>query len=460
MNKAFNSFRLFLSIFSGEDDYIIRRCPIGIQVSFASIGLFVILIFIGCFVSAYEFSSSLFEGKLYVSIPVGIVWAMMVTNMYLLLLYTVCPQILPTKESPEKPINSFFSASMFFRISFITLLAIIIAQPLNVKLLSSTVSSSLNKHIVEEKVKMIIVSDSILIKKEVELFNDFNRYLISKASNNEREEAIQNLLSIDRKVKKDMAFMTQSKSLLDTLQKMDSKVWLSKKEKTKKDSILSTLRSLVDDEIASDNQFVNEIDNIQINNSSFQDEFEKCQVGLKKAIQDKIDNYNNLDYLLSKTNFFIKRIQLLLSENPYSWIINFSIILLFLLPIYFKYKVRDKTMFYEKKKTIEHQIIEDEYLAFKKVYSDLLQKNISKYNFKSLRELNSLLEILKKVNLKKYRVLKKEIQEEYKEEIISKYEYWADSPYRTQRRKVESIKNTEVSLLELIYGSENQNKDL
>lgn len=459
MNKAVNSFRLFLSIFSGEDDYIIRRCPVGIQVSFALIGLFVILIFIGCFISAYEFSSSLFEGKLYVSIPIGIVWAMMVTNMYLLLLYTVCPQILPTKESPEKPINSFFSASMFFRISFITLLAIIIAQPLNVKLLSSTVSSSLNKHIVEEKVKMIIVSDSILIKKEVELFNDFNRYLISKASNNEREEAIQNLLSIDKKVKEDIAFITQSKSLLDTLQKMDSKVWLNKKGKTKKDSIVSILRSLVDDEIASDNQFVNVIDNIQINNSSFQEEFEKCQVGLKKAIQDKIDNYNNLDYLLSKTNFFIKRIQLLLSENPYSWIINFSIVLLFLLPIYFKYKVRDKTMFYEKKKKIEHQIIEDEYLAFKKVYSDLLQKNISKYNFKSLGELNSLLEMLKKLNLKKYRVLKKEIQEEYKEEIISKYEYWADSPYRTKRRKVQSIKNTEVSLLELIYGSENQNKD-
>lgn len=458
MNKAVNSFRLFLSIFSGEDDYIIRRCPVGIQVSFALIGLFVILIFIGCFFSAYEFSSSLFEGKLYVSIPVGIVWAMMVTNMYLLLLYTVCPQILPTKENPEKPIHSFFSASMFFRISFITLLAIIIAQPLNVKLLSSTVSSSLNKHIVEEKVKMIIVSDSILIKKEVELFNDFNRYLISKASNDEREKAIQNLLSIDKKVKEDTAFMKQSKSLLDTLQKMDSKVWLSKKEKTSKDSIVSTLRALVDYEIASDHQFVSEIDHIQIKNRSFQEEFEKCQMGLKKAVQDKIDNYNNLDYLLSKTNFFIKRIQLLLSENPYTWVINFTIVLLFLLPIYFKYKVRDKTMFYEKKKKIEHQIVEDEYLAFKNVYAHLLQKNISNYNFRSLRELNSSLEKLKKVNLKKHKALKKEIQEEYKEEIISKYEYWADSPYRTKRREIQSIKNTELNLLELIYGSKNQNK--
>ena len=263
MNKAVNSFRLFLSIFSGEDDYIIRRCSIGIQISFALIGLFVILIFIGCFVSAYEFSSSLFENRLYVSIPIGIVWAMMVTNMYLLLLYTVCPQTVPTKENPIKQTNSFFSASMFFRISFITLLAIIIAQPLNVKLLSSTVKSSLNKHIVEEKVKIIIVSDSILIKKEVEIFNDFNKYLISKGSNDEIEKARQNLLSIDQKVKEDIAFMKHSKSLLDTLQKMDSKVWLNKKEKTKKDSVVYLLHLLVDNEIVSDDQFVNQIDNIQ-----------------------------------------------------------------------------------------------------------------------------------------------------------------------------------------------------
>lgn len=458
MNKAVNSFRLFLSIFSGEDDYIIRRCPIRIQVSFALIGLFVILIFIGCFVSAYEFSVSLFEGSLLISFPIGLIWAMMVTNMYLLLLYTVCPQILPTKENPEKPISTFFSASMFFRISFITLLAIIIAQPLNVKLFSSSVSTSLNKHIVEEKVKMIIVSDSILINKEIEIFNDFSKFLISKASNEEIDNAKQNLTIIDKKLKDDMTFMIHSKSLLDLLRKNDSKLWMNKKQKTKKDSLVNIIQVLVNKEIASDTKFIDEIDTIQIKNSLFQDEFAKCQLGIKKAIQDKIDNYNNLDYLLSKTNFFIKRIQLILTENKQSWIVNFAVILLFLLPIYFKYKIRDKTMFYERKKKIEHQIIEDEYLLFKKVYADLLQKNISQYNFKSLGELNILLEKLKKVNLKKYKVLKKHIQEEYKEEIISKYEYWADSPYRTKRRKIQSIKNTELNFLELIYGSNNQNK--
>lgn len=459
MNKAVNGFRLFLSIFSGEDDYIIRRCPVNIQISFALIGLFVILIFVGCFVSAYEFSVSLFEGSLLISIPIGIVWAMMVTNMYLLLLYTVCPQILPAKENPEHPITSFLSASMFFRISFISLLAIIIAQPLNVKLLSSSVQSSINKHIVAEKVKMIIVSDSILIKKEIEIFNDFNKYLISKGNNETIENASKNLNIIYKKLVDDVSFMNHSKTLLDTLQKIDNKVWLNKEEKSDKDRILTILSSLVSNEIASDNQFVNEIDNIQIMNSLFQNEFAKCQKGLKDAVQDKINNYNNLDNLLSKTNFFIKRIQLLLSENPYSWVINFLIVVVFLLPIYFKYKVRDKTMFYEKKKKIEHQIIEDEYLEFKKVYSTLLQNNISRYNFKSLRELNILLEKLKKNDIKQYRVLKNDIQEEYKEEIISKYEYWMDSPYRTKRRKVQIIENTELSFLELIYGSENQNID-
>jgi hypothetical protein len=113
-------------------------------------------------------------------------------------------------------------------------------------------------------------------------------------------------------------------------------------------------------------------------------------------------------------------------------------------------------MFYEIKRKIEHQIILDEYLAFKRVYSEILQKNISKYNFKSLRQLNFLLEKLRKTNIEHYLKFKKDVQEEYKDEIISKYEYWVDSPYRTRRKNEAAIKNTETSLLELIYGTENK----
>ena len=96
MNKAINRLRLFFCTFSGEDDYIIRECKPRIQISFALIGLFVMIVFAGCWVSASSFMSELFEGSgKWLSIPIGILWALLVANMYLLLLYTVSPTLLP-----------------------------------------------------------------------------------------------------------------------------------------------------------------------------------------------------------------------------------------------------------------------------------------------------------------------------------------------------------------------------
>ncbi len=97
MNRAINRLRLFFCTFSGEDDYIVRECRPGIQVSFALIGFFVLIVFAGCWISASAFIKDLFEGSSkWFSIPVGILWAMLVTNLYLLLLYTVSPTWWPT----------------------------------------------------------------------------------------------------------------------------------------------------------------------------------------------------------------------------------------------------------------------------------------------------------------------------------------------------------------------------
>jgi nitric oxide reductase large subunit len=99
MNKAINRLRLFFCTFSGEDDYIIRECKPRIQISFALIGLFVMIVFAGCWVSASSFMSELFEGSgKWLSIPIGILWALLVANMYLLLLYTVSPTLLPVAK--------------------------------------------------------------------------------------------------------------------------------------------------------------------------------------------------------------------------------------------------------------------------------------------------------------------------------------------------------------------------
>jgi hypothetical protein len=158
MNKTINNLRLLLCTFSGEDNFIIKRCNNSIQFSFALIGAFVIAIFIGCFISAYYFFNSLFQNNFFISLPIGLTWALLVANMYLLLLYTVAPTTLPVKGNNSNK-NNFLSVTMLFRISFMSLLAIIIAQPLNVLFLSNTVETSIKKHIQEEKTNMVIVAD-------------------------------------------------------------------------------------------------------------------------------------------------------------------------------------------------------------------------------------------------------------------------------------------------------------
>jgi len=218
--------------------------------------------------------------------------------------------------------------------------------------------------------------------------------------------------------------------------------------------MLSMLSILSQNQISSDEQFAANLHNISIDNGPFQIDFDKYKQNLKNAINAKIENNNNLDYLLSQSNFYIKRIQLILYEQPFSWLVTACIVLMFLLPIFFKYKVRDKTDFYPKKLAIEKRIIDDEYKAFKIRYSRLLQNNIKNYNLKSLTELKEELLKLKKASNIKFEHFRQQVEEEYKEEIISKYTYWADDPFRTERKFNPQNLGKEADFFKLIYPEE------
>lgn len=452
MKKAANRTRLFLCTFSGEDNFIIKKCSIEIQITFALIGVFVIGIFIGCFTSAFEFFNSLFQGNFLISFPIGIIWALLVTNMYLLLLYTVSPAILPTKNKKGNINNNFFTTSMFFRISFMSLLAIIIAQPLNVLFFNTSVQTSLKKHILEEKTKMVIIADSLLIKNEIILFQDFNRQVNLSCSNDEKIRVQENLSLIDDKIKSDETFIRQSKKMFIKFNNLENKVWLNTNEKKLSDKLLNDLSVLTDVEISSDKTFLYKIDSVNISNQLLSPEFNKYKNNLKKVINQKLDNYQKLENLLSKSNFYIKRIQLILFENPFSWVTTFGVSLMFLLPIYVKYKVRDKTGFYDQKIEIEKKIVLDEYSKFKKNYSDLLQGNIIKYNYKSLAELKVYLAKLSEINKPNFKIAEKHIKEEYKEEVVAKYEYWADNPFRTINKFDHKKLAKEEDFLKTIYS--------
>ncbi len=348
MNKPLSDKYLFLFTCSGEDNYILKKCNWGIQKRFALIGFFVLLIFFSCFFSATLFTFSLFEGLLLFDILFGIIWGAIIANIYLLLLHTISPAIIPlSAKKNTKKINyeienksSFFSLSMVLRIVFMILLAVIIAQPLNIVILSSSVNSS----------------------------------------------------------------------------------------------------------------------------------------------------------------SYLKTIQILLIENHNSWIITSLVCLVFLLPIYFKYKARDistkifqsenhkpeivrlrnelikttdfdwlenkiisinvnqiKTSdYYFMRMLIEHRTILIEYKQTKDEFSKILTDNVKQYN-KSVREkLNPLLAKLKSINQKRYQVYQELVNTELKDEIIVKYEHWLDMPFRTNRAKTVAITNTEVGLLDFVYNKNDE----
>lgn len=139
MSSILKTIRNRLCKFSGEDYTIIQKCNKKIQLYFSLIGLLVLVILLCSFASALYFTENLFHSVL-ADIGVGIVWGYIITNMYVLLLYTISPPLLPKrfrKKQSQKTGNFEWNVSMGIRILIVTLLAVIIAQPLNVLILKA-----------------------------------------------------------------------------------------------------------------------------------------------------------------------------------------------------------------------------------------------------------------------------------------------------------------------------------
>lgn len=460
MNKAINQLRLFLCNFSGEDDYILRRCSKHAQISLAAIGLFVLIIFIGCFISATAFTYSLFEENSLLSVPFGVFWALMVSIIYLLLLYTITPPILPGNYKKSKKITQhqatikhrFFTLSMLLRMGFMLLLALIIAQPLSVYFLSKSTETSIEKYKLEQRARMIIVSDSLLIQNEITLFHDFENKVKLKSGIGVVERLEKDLSLIDLKISSDEQFVKSSFSVLDSINKIDARPFLSKQMKQVRDSLVVQLSILVDNEIDSDYAFKAQISDVFIKEESLIEDFDMYKANLIAVIDKKIDNYQQLNNLLNKSNFYIQKISILLKENPLSWLITLFVCVLFLLPIYLKFIIRKKTGYYEKKEDLERKIVVDAYTEFKTKYSLILSGKVNAYNQKHKDYLYSLLFKIKDIYPDSYQQHLIEIDLEYLDEPITKYEHWADCPFKTERKyKNDSVSNTENELLKLLY---------
>src|SRR5690606_11672661 len=245
--------------------------------------------------------------------------------------------------------HRFFTLSMLLRMGFMLLLALIIAQPLSVYFLSKSTETSIEKYKLDQRARMIIVSDSLLIQNEVTLFNDIENKVKLKSEIVVVENLEKDLSLIDLKISSDEDFVKRAFTVLDSINKIDAKPFLSKEVNRVRDSLVVELSSLVNNEIKSDYTFKSEIDKVNITEQSLKEDFSIYKTNLISVIDRKIDNYQQLDNLLNKSNFYIQKISILLKENPLSWLITLFVCFLFLLPIYLKFIIRKKTGYYEKK---------------------------------------------------------------------------------------------------------------
>jgi len=510
MNKKINEIRRFLFTCSGEDYYILKRCKTKIQVWFAAIGFFVLLIFFGCFISASFFTYSLFNGALLASLPIGFFWGTMVVIMYLLLLHTISPAIIPLaakkkrKKGTEEIKPNFLSLSMFLRLSFMMLLAVIIAQPLNVYLLQSSISTSLQKHKLQERVKLYASTNQSLIYNELELQKDFNRIVRTKSLIIDENLVNSQVYLINSKIVGDSVFLKKATLAIKQLEKFNNRWTLSKNEKVKQQILLIDINSLLENELQSDQNFIESIESKNVS-QSVKKEFDEFKINVSKLINDKLKNYYALNTLLERSNFYVKTIQLLLVQNPLSWIITILVCLVFLIPIGLKYKARDISAkmflennnedlqlirlrqelinttdfnwlekkiknidaseirtadYYFQRMLVEHKIILHEYDDTKKSFSNILTEKIKSFNKRSKEKLNPFLEKLRIINKVKYQEFNSLINQEYKNEIVVKYEYWLDCPFRTKRVQKLTIINDEVGLLDFLYDKPEEDENL
>lgn len=162
----------------------------------------------------------------------------------------------------------------------------------------------------------------------------------------------------------------------------------------------------------------------------------------------------NILLLRPDTTTYTWTIKELMSSHAGAWFITAFVILIFLLPIYWKYSIRNLVEFYEEKAKIKRWVIEDEYRNCKILYRQILEEKLLAYNKRLMTRLDPLLYQLERINDGFQEKIKQELALECAPEDVNKYEYWADPPYRTQHKKWVRNALSEAELLRIIYSSD------
>lgn len=159
--------------------------------------------------------------------------------------------------------------------------------------------------------------------------------------------------------------------------------------------------------------------------------------------------------LTGNTANYTATIKLLLSTRGEAWLITTLVVTCFIVPVYIKYALRNKGNFYLIKADIEKQIINDEYRDFKLLYENILMNNCKKYNLITKQNLLYYLNKQKEIDVSTFNKIMDEINLELTDEKITKYEYWADAPFRTIKKTYRHNALSQEDFLEQIYNKSN-----
>lgn len=468
-----------LHIFSGEDINIIKKLnDPKLNFRFNLIGLFVMIICIGCLLSSAIFIFNILDGadKLW-SIPIGIFWGFSVTMIYILLLYTITPPLLldrsmllkssSSKNNNKilwinfKKLTKWFSASMLLRIGFILIFALIIAQPINYMLFNHLVKTDIELHKMNYKSDLIYLSDSSSIVEEKNLYQEFHSKL--KLFNFNKSDSLnlaEKTLDINQKNLDDQKFLLQSAEIKLKIDKISKKV--NKKSEAVKNQLIEDRYVLTQEQINSDSLFLSNGSEMNFMNVDIQNLYLKYFKGMNQMIEKKHFNNQNVSELIDSNRFYLRSIIFLNQKSFLVKVFNLLFVLLFVIPIYFKIEIRRLKLknnpgFYEFKEKYEVDFVTSYYKSFKLRFEEQLRDNYRFYHQRALTNLQKDLELLQSKMPEKAELKKIEISNryQYKAELYEKY---LDPPFNLKDKNDHRVEYSEDYFLRMLEEKTNDDE--
>jgi hypothetical protein len=199
----------YCHILSGDDRSIIRQCSKRTQNRFALIGALVACIIIVSFASVTGAFIHFFDFILF-DIAIGAFFALMMANIYILLLYSLSKNLLPHISSKGA---RWISISL--RIAFIAVFAMIVSKPLELLLFSPLLENDIvihkqNEYKVGEAVVKSLYDKSFI---ELERLIQLGDYSAASILATKKTERVETLLKLQKQIEASDYYLQQIRIL-------------------------------------------------------------------------------------------------------------------------------------------------------------------------------------------------------------------------------------------------------